>query len=125
MRDATGQEAKDDTGPPPSYSFVESELRVDSAQMRHTLPQFIDALTDAVIMVDRHRRVVAANRRYMEVFGAVEPRVVGSICQETLNCPDSDGLAGGGHCAACQVIDYKEPRKVLRNVTDKDGQIRR
>jgi signal transduction histidine kinase len=131
----------------PEYGFVESELRVDSAQMRHTFPQFIDALTDAVLIVDRHRRVVAANRRYMEVFGSAEPRVVGSMCQESLNCPDgefpgndaNDGtaqdsqgesgrlsnLAGGGHCMACQVIDFREPRRVLRSVPDAEGRLRR
>src|SRR5262249_32496031 len=82
--------------------------RIDAEQVRPILPQLIDSLTDAVVVVDRSRRVVAANRRYLEAFGGRTGTLVGEFCLDVLGCParDSDeaGCAGSDTreaCAAC------------------------
>ena len=43
---------------------------LDADALRPIFPAVLDALTDAIVVVDRSRRVIAANRRYVEVFGA-------------------------------------------------------
>lgn len=100
-------------------------LRLDVEQARQALPQFIDALTDAVLILDRDRQIVAANRRYVEVFGHLSPDLVGTTCTESLNCPETSRLAAGGRCTACQVIESRQPRRVLRSLPDPDGVLRR
>lgn len=99
--------------------------RIDVAAMSHAFPQFIDALTDAVVMIDRNRRVVAANRRYTEAFGTRSERLVGTICHESLNCPEARGGEARERCAACQVLDGRAPRRLLRSIPDAEGAIRR
>jgi two-component system NtrC family sensor kinase len=99
--------------------------RIDVGAISHAFPQFIDALTDAVVMIDRNRRVVAANRRYIEAFGARSERLVGTICHENLNCPELRGGETGERCAACRVVDEGRPERLLRSIPDADGALRR
>ena len=55
----------------------EPELRIlgllppsfDSAPLSVALPRLIDAMSDAVVIVDRTGNVIAANRRFAEAFG--------------------------------------------------------
>jgi signal transduction histidine kinase len=82
----------------------------------------IDSLDEAVLVVNHERRVVAANRRYVEVFG-----LGGSICTED-QCPDrvleGSGADGSG-CGACDVIESRRPSRRLRLVPDARGVKRR
>jgi len=102
-----------------------SSLRLDVEQVRHILPDLIDAMTDAVLVVDRERRVVAANRRYVEVFGALRPDVVGNLCHEAVLCPEGTGPTGNGRCAACAVVDLKTSQRLIRSLPDPTGAMRR
>jgi PAS domain S-box-containing protein len=99
--------------------------RIDVGAISHAFPQFIDALTDAVVMIDRDRRVVAANRRYIEAFGSRSERLVGTICHESLNCPELRDGGPGDRCAACRVVDERRPGRLLRSIPDADGALRR
>jgi PAS domain S-box-containing protein len=78
-----------------------------------------------VVVVDRDQRVVAANRRYFEVFGAMRPDVAGVVCHEALHCPEIGTDAGVGECAACQAVSFKEPQRALRSLRDSKGAPRR
>ncbi|HET7903412.1 MAG TPA: ATP-binding protein [Candidatus Eisenbacteria bacterium] len=96
--------------------------RLELRQVQPILPQLIDSLDEAVLVVNHERRVVAANRRYLEVFG-----LDGAVCSED-QCPDRR-LGGGGEegvgCGACDVIDSRMPTRRLRLVPDAKGIKRR
>ncbi|HUK64095.1 MAG TPA: PAS domain-containing protein, partial [Dongiaceae bacterium] len=64
-----------------------AEARYDVESVREVLPALVDALSDAIVVLDRGRRVVAANRRYMQVFGVTGPDVAGVTCDQSLRCP--------------------------------------
>jgi hypothetical protein len=100
-------------------------LRVDIEQVRHILPQLIDALADALVVVDARLRVVAANRRYIEAVGLHRPDAVGMRCHEALECPEVDQLGGTNGCAACEVLMLKESRRLLRALPDEAGVLHR
>jgi PAS domain S-box-containing protein len=97
--------------------------RVDLEQLQRLLPTLIDALSDAVVVVDRQRRVVAVNRRYAEVFGVGSTDVLAVTCHETLHC--SEGAIESHRCMACEAIDAKQPRRLLRSRPDTEGRPRR
>ncbi len=99
--------------------------RMDIEQVRNILPQLIDALSDAVVVVDRSQKVVAANRRYLDAFGPGRAAVIGTHCMDVLHCPDAAANAGTGRCSACEVIDLKRPVRRVRNMTDPGGAQRR
>ncbi len=99
--------------------------RVDLRQVGSILPALIDSISDALVVLDRDRRVVAANRRYLEAFGVTEPNLLGSLCHESLNCPEVGPGSQGSRCAACEAIDSGQPRRLLRTRPDADGRPRR
>ena len=99
--------------------------RMDIEQVRHILPQLIDALSDAVVVVDRAQRVVAANRRYLETFGDRHAAVVGTHCFELLHCPDREAGVAVDRCSACEAIELKRPVRRVRHITDAGGAQRR
>jgi signal transduction histidine kinase len=120
--------------PQPLELHKTGHARVDVEKVRPILPQLIDSLTDAVVVVDRSRRVVAANRRYLEAFGANGPDLIGSFCQDSLHCPalaDPAAPARGGpgaaapRCAACDAIDHRQAFREMRSVVGQDGLTRR
>lgn len=98
--------------------------RFDEEQVRAILPQLIDALSDAVVVVDRQHRLVAANARYLDAFGMQRADLVGSICSEVLHCPE-DQAVDGGRCAACDTFELRQPERRIRNLPDATGALRR
>ena len=104
-------------------SPVPAPARMYIEQVRHILPQLIDALSDAVVVVDRTQKVVAANRRYLEIFGNQGEAAVGTHCLDVLRCPEGD--AETGRCSACEAIELKRPVRRVRNMTDPGGAQRR
>lgn len=81
-----------------------SVLRIQGERIRDILPQLIDAMADAVVVLDAERRIVAANRRYVEAFGVNRPDVIGSLCEDSLHCPEIEQGTPEGHCSACQAF---------------------
>ena len=111
-----------EAGPAPSAPTLP---QLDVEQVRRILPQMIDALTEAVVVVDCDHRVVAANRRFAEAFGFLGENVIGSLCHESLICPEADQNERREGCAACEVARLGEPRRLLRSLPDASGVVRR
>ena len=96
---------------------------MDFDQVRDILPSLIDAISDAVLVVDRSRRVVAANRRYVDAFGPSAEQIVGQTCHDSLNCPEA--TQGAENCAACDMNSTRQTKRMIRTVPDTSGQMRR
>jgi two-component system NtrC family sensor kinase len=99
--------------------------RIDLAKIHPILPQLIDSLSDAVLVVDRSQRVVAANRRYIDAFGRESARVAGSVCSDAVRCPDLASGATLERCATCDVLHMKRPTRRLCVLPDATGAQRR
>jgi hypothetical protein len=102
-----------------------AESRYDVESVREVLPALVDALNDAIVVLDRERRVVAANRRYVQVFGVTGANVVGRTCDAALRCPEVDFGSTHERCAACRAFDERIPQRQIRNVPDPTGAPRR
>jgi len=99
--------------------------RFDEGQVLPILPQLIDSLSDAVVVVGRDQRVVAANAQYINCFGMRRSDLIGSRCTDVLHCPEDRAGGDGGRCAACETFDTRRPARRLRNVPDAAGVMRR
>ena len=82
------------------------------------LPRLIEALSDAVVVLDRRARVVAANTRFSEAFGAYGDTVPGRPCPRSGDCD-------GGPCIACDMAEARAPRRIMQVLRDASGQQRR
>ena len=109
---------------PTREAMVRGAARMDLESIGPILAQIVDSLVDAVLVIDRKRRVVAANRRYVEAFGTETWPRAGSTCSPDEACPEC-GCATGEGCAACEVLGEKRPSKHLRVVQDGTGAQRR
>jgi len=98
--------------------------RLDLQRVQPILPQLIDSLDEAVLVVDHEQRVVAANRRYVDVFGLGGPICDAEQCPDRLLGADS-GSDDATHCGACDVIHTRKPTRRLRLVPDSRGISRR
>jgi PAS domain S-box-containing protein len=101
---------------------IPPSARLDLKQVQPILPQLIDSLDEAVLVVNHERRIVAANRRYVDVFG-----LRGTVCSEE-QCPDRAFPASPddpGGCGACDVLETHQPTRRLRLVPDAKGTKRR
>jgi PAS domain S-box-containing protein len=99
--------------------------RFDEDQLQPILPQLIDSLSDAVVVVDRQQRLVAANAQYIQCFGMRRSDLIGSRCTEVLHCPEDLAGGDGGRCAACETFETRRPARRLRSVPDAGGVMRR
>lgn len=103
---------------------IPASERLDLQRVQPILPQLIDSLDEAVLVVDHEQRVVAANRRYVDIFG-----LDGPVC-DAKRCPDR-WLGGdpapdeAARCGACDVIETRKPTRRLRLVPDARGISRR
>jgi PAS domain S-box-containing protein len=96
-------------------------LRIDLESIRAILPQLIDALSDAVVVVDRDQRIVAANRRYVESFGVGHSAIVGCKCQDAINCAELRADPTRDHCVIYKVLNFRRPERRLRSLPDRHG----
>jgi PAS domain S-box-containing protein len=83
----------------------------------------MDSLSDAVVVVDREQRLVAAHAQYISCFGMRRSDLIGSRCTDALHCPEDRGEAG--RCAACETFESRKPARRLRSVPDANGVLRR
>ncbi len=86
------------------------------------LPRLIEALSDAVVVLDRRGRVVAANRGFREAFGKAGDTAPGRPCPLAGAC---DGSPEGGACIACDMAEARAPRRLLHVLPDASGVQRR
>lgn len=97
---------------------------LDLAALGDALPQLLDAISDAVVVVDRAGQVVAANRRFSETFGAAGHQLAGLACPLAGKC-QTGGPAPSSRCIACEISDTRQPKRTLQILPDASGQQRR
>lgn len=95
-----------------------------SAPQPGMLPRLIEALSDPVVVLDRRGRVVAANHRFSEVFGAAGITLPGRSCPRSGECTGGD-LPAGEACVSCEVAAANSPMRMLQVVRDSTGRQRR
>ncbi|MEQ1833933.1 MAG: ATP-binding protein [Candidatus Eisenbacteria bacterium] len=93
--------------------------------LNDVLPRLIEALSDAVVVLDRRGHVVAANQRFANAFGSAGPAVPGRPCPRVGSCMPGELSDPGTPCVACEIARSKEPRRVLQILPDTTGQRRR
>lgn len=98
-----------------------SRARLDC--IREMLPALLDAMADAVAVVDRERRMVAANRRFVEAFGGLRVDLLGSACTETAHQPSATGPHE--RCAICEVLERPETQRRVRQIPGPGGALHR
>jgi len=97
---------------------------LDLAALGDALPQLLDAISDAVVVVDRSGRVVAANRRFTETFGTAGHQLAGLACPLSGKC-QTGGPSPSNRCIACEISDTLQPKRTLQILPDASGQQRR
>lgn len=97
---------------------------LDLAALGETLPQLLDAISDAVVVVDPRGQVVAANRRFTQTFGNAGRDLAGLGCPLAGKC-HSNGPSPADRCLACEVRETRQPRRTLQVLPDASGQQRR
>lgn len=120
-------------GPHPQARPSDSELRIlgvlppafDQAPLSVALPRLIDAMSDAVVIVDRTGNVISANRRFAEAFGLDGRPMDGAPCPRAGQCMSVGSSVSGPPCLACDIAHRREPRRALQVVPDGSGQQRR
>ncbi len=93
--------------------------------LHDVLPRLIEALSDAVVVLDRRGYVVAANQRFANAFGAAGPAVPGRPCPRVGSCMPGEVVEASTPCVACEIARSKQPRRVLQILPDATGQRRR
>jgi PAS domain S-box-containing protein len=91
--------------------------------IRDLMPALFEALADAVVIVDRERRVVAANRRHAETFGAGRVDLIGGDCTEQRHHPEP--RAGRQRCVLCETIETRSLQRRIVRLPDATGAMRR
>jgi hypothetical protein len=118
------------TVPPPQTTFVPSPGQpahrplLELAALGDALPRLLNAISDAVVVVDRSGQVVAANRRFAETFGPGGLELAGLTCPLAGKC-HSAGPSPSPRCIACEITESRLPRRTLQVLPDASGQQRR
>ena len=88
------------------------------------LPRLLDAISDAVVVVDRGGNIVATNKRFVETFG-LDGRPLGpGPCPRAGHCLQ-DGTQPGSRCMVCDIAETREARRAMQVIPDASGQQRR
>ncbi len=115
------------TDPPTSSARISAGSGPSGAglgPLQDVLPRLIEALSDAVVVLDHRGYVVAANRRFSDAFGISGAAVPGRPCPRTGHCIPGQSAADLP-CVACEIALTKQPRRVLQILPDASGQRRR
>jgi PAS domain S-box-containing protein len=98
-------------------------MTLDRAAVLPILPALMDALSDAVVVLDRDRRIVVANRRYVEAFGMKRADAPCAACPDRPATPRAS--ADGGRCATCEALELGRYERRQRQIPDASGAVRR
>lgn len=111
-------------GPPaPATSPLADKL--DVHLLGAAFPRLLDAISDAVVVVDAKGNTIAANRRFLETFGFEGQALLGRPCPLSGACMTSSGPTPHTACLACEIASTKESRRALQVVPDATGRQRR
>jgi hypothetical protein len=95
-----------------------------SLDLGTALPRLLDALSDAVVVVDRRGYIVASNRRFAETFGLNGRPIEGGPCPRAGHCLDAAN-ASKTPCMVCDIAASRQSRRALEVIPDASGQQRR
>lgn len=87
------------------------------------LPALFEALPDAIVIVDRDRRVLAANRRHVETFGSRRVDLIGTACTDEAHDPEAKG--GPPRCMVCDTLETRSLHRRTIPLADASGAMRR
>jgi PAS domain S-box-containing protein len=87
------------------------------------LPRIIEAMSDAVVVLDRKGHVVASNQRFAEVFPE-DTSMPGRPCPHMGDCLPGEDLSKAV-CIACQVASDRRPQRRIHVIADATGRQRR
>ncbi len=88
------------------------------------LPRLLDAISDAVVVVDRRGHIVATNKRFVETFGLGGRPLEAGPCPRAGQCLE-DGNNLATRCVVCEIAQSRQPRRALQVIPDASGQQRR
>ncbi len=87
---------------------MEFERKERALERAPLLIQVLDAMPDMVMVLNRHRQIVAANKRLLDVLKTQPRQISGRRPGEVLQCiwckEGSDGCGTGLHCATCGAV---------------------
>lgn len=87
------------------------------------LPRLIEAMSDAVVVLDRKGQVVATNQRFRDVF-ATDTSMPGRPCPHRGDCLPGEDLSTAV-CIACQVAHERKAQRRIHVIADASGRQRR
>ncbi|MCC6649529.1 MAG: PAS domain-containing protein [Candidatus Eisenbacteria bacterium] len=116
-----------ESGPPnpPASPAKPGAGKFDVLVLGAAFPRLLDAISDAVVVVDALGNTVAANRRFLETFGFEGHALDGRPCPLSGSCITSSGPTPHTACIACEIATTKQPRRALQVVPDATGRQRR
>ncbi len=88
------------------------------------LPRLLDAMSDAVVVVDRRGHIVASNRRFAETFGDNGRPIEAGPCPRAGKCLDTNNDSRT-RCMVCDIAESRQARRALEVIPDASGQQRR
>ncbi len=97
---------------------------VPAAALGEMLPRLLDAISDAVVVVDRRGHIVSANKRFLDTFGLSGRPLENGPCPRAGKCLESGGAADG-KCLVCEIAETRLPRRAIEIIPDSSGQQRR
>jgi PAS domain S-box-containing protein len=100
------------------------QARPPALDLGTTLPRLLDALSDAVVVVDRRGYIVASNRRFSETFGLHGRPLEGGPCPRAGHCLDVNNTSKT-RCMVCDIAESRQSRRALEVIPDASGQQRR
>jgi len=95
-----------------------------AAALGEMLPRLLDAISDAVVVVDRRGHIVSANKRFLDTFGLAGRPLESEPCPRAGKCLDGSGSAGS-RCMVCEIAETRLPRRAIEVIPDSSGQQRR
>ena len=104
-----------------SHEPAEPGARLD---LGAALPRLLDAMSDAVVVVDRTGSIVASNRRFAETFGVNGRPIEAGPCPRAGHCL-SDNSTPATRCMVCEIAETRQSRRALEVIKDASGQQRR
>ncbi len=93
-------------------------------QLGIALPGLLDAISDAVVVVDRRGHIVASNKRFAETFGINGRPIESGPCPRAGRCLDMNS-APSSRCMVCDIAESRQARRALEVIPDASGQQRR
>jgi PAS domain S-box-containing protein len=91
-----------------ALAFRGAQLRDALERERKELTAIVQGATDAIVQVDRDRRVLRVNAAAERLLGQPSASLLGRSCSDVLGCSEIDAH-GSGECPLAEVVATGEP----------------